>query len=447
MSAKSDRRGFIKAVGLGVASLAVPGCLDAALPNSNEARAGKPNIILILVDDLGYECLGCYGCGSYKTPVLDELAATGVRFEHAYSQPLCTPSRLKIMTGRCNSRNYTYFGALAPKEKTFGHLMQAAGYATCIVGKWQLAARDGGEGTYPKAAGFDEHCLWQVDDRGSRYRGPIIVENGRSREDLKGRYGPDVFAEHALDFIERKKDGPFFLYYPMTLTHAPFEPTPDTEKKKKGITKANKKHFADMVAYMDKIIGRIVAKLDETGLRGNTLILFTGDNGTGVGIATRMKDGSIIKGGKGDTTNAGTHVALIANWKGKIQSGKACSDIVDFSDIVPTIAEAAGTTVSWDIDGRSFLPQLHGKRGNPREWIYTWYRRNPSDPLYRFARDQRWKLYDEGDYPRAGKLFDISADVLEEKPVDPDSSEQAKTAYKKLQAAIDSMKPNEAGGL
>src|SRR3990172_3821152 len=302
MSAKNDRRRFIKAIGLGAASMAMPGCLSAALRTSNKARADKPNIILIMADDLGYECLGCYGSASYKTPVLDRLAATGARFEHAYSQPLCTPSRVKIMTGRCNSRNYTYFGALPAKEKTFGHLMQAAGYATCIVGKWQLAARDGGEGTYPEAAGFDEHCLWQVDDRGSRYRDPIIVENGRNREDLKDKYGPDIFVEYAFDFIERKKDKPFFLYYPMTLTHAPFEPTPDTEEWKQGTTKADKKHFADMVAYMDKIIGQIVGKLDRAGLRENTLILFTGDNGTARGIATRRKDSNIIKNFKCLTT-------------------------------------------------------------------------------------------------------------------------------------------------
>ena len=446
MIARNDRRQFIKTIGLGVASLAMPGCLDAALRTSNKARADRPNIILIMADDLGYECLGCYGGASYKTPVLDELAATGARFEHAYSQPLCTPSRLKIMTGRYNFRNYTYFGALPAKEKTFGHLMQGAGYATCIVGKWQLAARERGEGTYPGPAGFDEHCLWQVDDRGSRYRDPIIVENGKNREDLKGKYGSDVFAEYALDFIERKKDKPFFLYYPMALTHAPFEPTPDTEEWKKGIATANKKHFADMVAYMDKVIGRIVDKLNQTGLRDNTLILFTGDNGTGKGIVTTMKDGGTIKGGKGDTTDAGTRVALIANWKGRIQSGTVCPDIVDFSDIVPTIAEAAGAAVTWTIDGHSFLPQLYGNKGNPRGWIYIWYRRDPGIALYRLARDRRWKLYDEGDHPRAGKLFDISNDVLETKPVDPNSSEQAWAAYKKLQAVLDSMKPNENGG-
>ncbi len=441
MGTKTDRRQFIKALGLGAASLAMPGCLGAASRTSRKARARKPNVIVIMADDLGYECLGCYGSKSYKTPTLDELAATGVRFEHGYSQPLCTPSRVKIMTGRSNFRNYTVFGALGPKEKTFGHLAKSAGYATCIVGKWQLAARDRGVGTRPGPAGFDEHCLWQVDRRESRYRDPVIVQNGKYREDLRGRYGPDIFCEYALEFIERNKKRPFFLYFPMALTHAPFEPTPDTEEWKSGKTKNDKKHFADMVAYMDKIIGRMVRKLDDVGLRENTLLLFTGDNGTPRGITSVMKDGSIIKGGKGSTTDAGTHVALIANWKGAIRSGKVCSDLVDFSDIVPTIAEAAGATVSWDIDGRSFLPQLRGRPGNPRDWIFIWYRRNPGDTLYRFARDKRWKLYDVGKYQRANKLFDVSADVLEENPIGPGQvGKQAAAARKKLQAVLDSMK-------
>ena len=272
------------------------------------------------------------------------------------------------------------------------------------------------------------------------------MENGKTREDLKGKYGPDIFTEYALDFIERKKDAPFFLWFPMALTHAPFEPTPDTEEWKQGIAKADKKHFADMVAYMDKIVGRIVRKVDEAGLRENTLIIFTGDNGTPRGIASQMKDGGIIKGGKGATTDAGTHVALIANWKDNIQSGKTYSDLVDFSDILPTIADAADTSPSWKIDGQSFFPQLRGKRGKPRDWIYIWYRRDPGKVLYRFARDKRWKLYDESKDPRGGKLFDVSADVLEENPIDPAGSKQAKAAHKKLRAVIDSMKPNNTGG-
>jgi len=431
-----NRRDFIKTVGCGTAALAMPGCNSVSgLP---AGRGKRPNIILIMADDLGYECLGCYGSKSYKTPVLDELAATGVRFKHSYSQPLCTPSRVKIMTGQYNIRNYTKFGALHSKEKTFGHLMQSAGYATCVVGKWQLAARDGGVGTYPKQAGFDEHCLWQVKDRGSRYKDPIIVQNGKNREDLKGKYGPDIFCDYLLEFVERRKAEPFFVYFPMALTHAPFEPTPDTEEWKKASTKAHKKHFADMVAYMDKIIGRIVRKLDEAGLRENTLLLFTGDNGTPRGITSEMKDGSFINGGKGLTTDAGTHVALIANWRGTTPAGRVSTDLVDFSDILPTIAEASGASVGWNIDGRSFLPQLRGRQGDPRDWIFIWYRRNPGDTLYRFARDKRWKLYDDGKYNRAGNLYDLAADTLEENP-NP-SSPEAAAARRKLQAILDSMK-------
>jgi len=439
-----NRRDFIKTVGCGAAALAMPGCNSVSgLPAgprrfaSQKRSSGGPNIILIMADDLGYECLGCYGSKSYKTPVLDELAATGVRFEHSYSQPLCTPSRVKIMTGQYNIRNYTKFGALHSKEKTFGHLMQSAGYATCVVGKWQLAARGGGVGTYPKQAGFDEHCLWQVKDRGSRYKDPIIVQNGKNREDLKGKYGPDIFCDYLLEFVERRKAEPFFVYFPMALTHAPFEPTPDTEEWKKASTKAHKKHFADMVAYMDKIIGRIVRKLDEAGLRENTLLLFTGDNGTPRGITTEMKDGSFINGGKGLTTDAGTHVALIANWKGTTPAGKVCQDLVDFSDILPTIAEASGASVGSEIDGRSFLPQLRGRRGDPRDWIFIWYRRNPGDTLYRFARDKRWKLYDDGKYDRAGNLYDLAADTLEQDP-NP-SGPEAAAAGRRLQAVLDSM--------
>jgi arylsulfatase A-like enzyme len=150
-----------------------------------------------------------------------------------------------------------------------------------------LAARNKGLGTYPGKAGFDEHCLWQVDKLGSRYWNPRIQENGKMRDDLKGKYGPDVFLDYINGFMERKKSGPFFIYYPMVLTHSPFVPTPDSAKpgdKKKN----NPEYFADTVGYMDKIIGKIVRKVDELGIRENTLIMFIGDNGTHRSIETKM---------------------------------------------------------------------------------------------------------------------------------------------------------------
>jgi len=392
-----------------------------------------------MADDLGYECLGCYGSTSYKTPLLDGLARTGVRFDRCYSQPLCTPSRVQLMTGRYNFRNYKAFGIIDPHETTFAHLLKSAGYATCVVGKWQLYGSNTekresqAKGSRPGQMGFDEHCLWQVERRESRYRDPLIVENGVYRDDLAGKYGPDVFCDHAVGFIERHRDAPFLLYYPMTLTHDPFVPTPDSEDWSEGQDKANPKYFADMVAYMDKIVGRIVGKLDNLGLRENTLILFTGDNGTGVRIESRLGD-RIVQGGKGKTTDAGMHVPLIANWKGVTPAGTVCDDLIDFTDFLPTLAGATGATVPQGLvlDGRSFLPQIRGQRGTPRECVFCHFFRNPGDPVKRFVMDKRWKLYQDG------SLFDVAADPLEERPIqaNQDSPETAE-ARKRLSPVLD----------
>jgi len=160
----------------------------------------------------------------------------------------------------------------------------------------------------PFNAGFNEYCLWHMEDvygpKGSRYRNPKVVQNGKLLGILEGKYGPDVFCDYIIDFIERNKSKPFLVYYPMALTHAPFQPTPDSPEWGRNVQ--DRKFFKDMVEYMDKTIGRIVKKLYALGLRENTLILFTADNGTPRGIATEMKDGRIIKGGKGQTTDAGT---------------------------------------------------------------------------------------------------------------------------------------------
>jgi arylsulfatase A len=330
-------------------------------------------------------------------------------------------------------------------ETTFAHVLKDAGYSTYIVGKWQLKGQ-GAAGPYE--AGFDEYCLWHMEDftsgKGSRYRDPKIIQNGQLLENLQGRYGPDVFCDRILALIERhasEGSGPFLIYYPMALTHGPFCPTPDSPEWGQNVT--DKKYYRDMVAYMDKIVGRIVRKLDDLGLRESTLVLFSGDNGTPRGITSQMADGSFIDGGKGSTIDAGTHVALVANWKGTTPAGKVSADLVDFSDLLPTLADAGGVSLPGDVtvDGRSFLPQLRGQTGNPRDWIFCWYQKDPSSTLYRFARDQRWKLYGTGDYNRAGKLFDVPADRLEANPIPPgQGGEEAASARRRLQAALDSMK-------
>jgi arylsulfatase A len=218
----------------------------------------------------------------------------------------------------------------------------------------------------------------------------------------------------------------------MALVHNPFEPTPDSPEWGQNITGNN--FFIDMVEYHDKIIGQLVDKLDETGLRENTLIIYTGDNGTNKAITSEVEGGEIIKGGKGLNTDAGTRVAMVANWKGTGKPALVTDDIVDFGDILATTAEAAGAPLYEDVtyDSVSFLPQILGEPGNPRDWIFIYYKRNANSTAYRFARDQRWKLYDTGD------LFDVPADVLEENPVPPGDPE-ADAARAKLQAALDQM--------
>ena len=429
-SSKFTRRRFLKATGWGALSLALP-----SFPFQKRIQRRKPNIIFIMADDLGYEGLSCNGSLSYKTPHLDKLAGTGVRFTHCYSQPLCTPSRVQIMTGQYNFRNYTEFGALHPEETTFGHLLKKAGYATCVVGKWQLAARNKGIGTYPDKAGFDEHCLWQVDRLGSRYWDPLIQENGKMRDDLKGKYGPDVFLDYIQGFMERKKNEPFFMYYPMALTHDPFVPTPDSVTAENR-NKIGLKYFADMVAYMDKIIGKIVRKVDELGIRENTVILFSGDNGMNLAIESNLRDRA-VHGGKGTPTDAGTHVPFIVNWLGTSPPGKVCDDLIDFSDFFPTLARIAGAEIPGNltVDGRSFLPQIKGEQGTPREWIFCHY-----DPRWsiwkpcRFVRDKRWKLYGDG------RLFDLQADPLEKSPIGDSQDKEIVAIRRKFQQILARMK-------
>ena len=397
------------------------------------AGAEKTNVILIMADDIGYECYGAYGGTSYKTPVLDEMAKAGMRFDHAYSNPVCTPSRVKIMTGLSNVRNYTSFSTLKKTEKTIGHMMKDAGYRTAIAGKWQLLGAEHypefirGKGSLPQDMGFERHCLWQVDKLGSRFWGPTITIDGQLKEFPEEVYGPDIYSLFLLDRMEEYKDEPFFLYYPMALVHSPFVPTPDSADQK---CKNKQQNFGDMVAYMDKLIGRIVDKTVQLGIAERTLILVTGDNGTHSSLKSKMGK-KVIAGGKGKPTDAGTHVALFGYQPGTVPAGSVSDDLVEFTDFMPTIANATGATPLFPTDGQSFLPQLHGEKGNPREtvFVYYWPRPEKGEPL-RFVRNKRWKLYGDG------RLIDVQNDVLEKTPV---KSPKSDTIRQTLQAAMNRM--------
>ena len=412
--------------------------------------ADKPNVIVIMADDMGWECVSAYrdlitkynypktNSGEkdhYSTPHIDKLATNGMRFDHGYSQPICTPSRVQIMTGIYNQRNYVKFGLLDPKARTFGNVMKDAGYRTCIVGKWQLEGGFDG----PKKFGFDEYCLWQLTRRPARYPNPGMEVNGKEI-DYPGKYGPDIASDYLCDFIERNKDRPFFGYYPMILPHWPFEPTPDSEDwdpKSEGaetgnLTQKKPKYFREMVSYVDKIIGKIVAKLDEQKLTEETLIIFTGDNGTAVSV-TGVMNGREIKGGKGSTPDAGNHVPFIASWPGTIEAGTTTKAIVNFSDILPTVAQVAGAEIKHKIDGISFLGHLKGGKA-ARQISYSWYARNGGPTGKEFARNADWKLYSDG------KFYNVYQDVMEKNPLSPgELSDKARMIRTQLQKELKRM--------
>ncbi len=408
----------------------------------SEIQIAQPNIVLIMVDDLGFETIGCYGAKDYKTPQIDALAAKGVRFNHCYSQPLCTPSRVQIMTGRYNHRNYEGFGYLNPKEVTFGNILKNSGYKTCIAGKWQLC----GDANTVRAFGFDEHCLWNMhayredppnakEPEGwlRRYDAPTLYENGIWTEHPKGIYGPQVCTDFICSFIEQNNGQPFFVYYPMIITHDPFVPTPNSVDKH---CEDKKQNFVDMVEFMDLLVGQIVRQLERQGVLDNTLILFTGDNGTHEIIVSETTRGQ-ISGGKAKMTDAGTHVPLIAYWPGKSPAGKVLDDLIDFSDFLPTICEAAGAPIPNDriIDGRTFLPQILGKKGKSREWMFChyWGYGRKKEETREYVRDQRWKLYDNG------QMYDTRNDILEQSPLQ-DSEPELLAVRKRLQAALEAVR-------
>lgn len=418
------------------------------------AAATKPNVIVILCDDMGYECLSCYGSTSYKTPNLDALATSGIRFKNAYATPLCSPSRVELMTGRYGFHTSwinligrggdeanEYFDP--NKEKTFGHILKSAGYATALAGKWQL-------GYFPehpnhvKECGFDESCCWtwMIDHkRTSRYWNPSIWQDGKLRQDTKGKYGDDLFADFLIDFIHKHKEEPFFVYYPMALVHEPHTPTPDSteghkgkvfddeEKGKKNREKRAAKLFPGMVAYMDKTVGRLMATLDQLNLRENTLVIFTGDNGTDKSVVSKLGDMS-IRGGKGTTTEFGTHVPFIVSWKGKIQPGQVKEDLIDFSDVVPTLAEITGANLPNGvvIDGKSFASQLTNNAKPEREWIFSQLGHE------RLVRDARLMMHNDG------RLYDITTDPFEKQDLSASGDAQIQERKAKLAAVLQQMK-------
>ena len=344
-------------------------------------------MIVVMADDLGAKELGCYGHTEHRTPNLDRLARTGVRFDTCYSAAICHPTRFEIMTGQYGTNNGVFQFAGRPggprpgspeeqivNHRTFARLLKDAGYATALAGKWQLS------GKIPSLVvecGFDEYLMWAythnlpegVEHTGgyegrtktSRYWHPSLVQNGKYVQTGPDDFGPDMFTDFVIDFAERHKDKPFFVYYPMALTHAPYYSMPPSRPNSTEKFRHDKSKFRENVEYMDRLIGRIVEALDESGLRENTVVMFTGDNGTG-------------GQGKGQVTELGARVPMIVNGPGVVRRIGRSEELVDLSDVLPTLAELAGAELPADrpIDGHSFAPLLRGEPFEPREWIFSY---------------------------------------------------------------------------
>ncbi len=366
---------------------------QAAFHADGASLPSKPNIIFILADDLGVGNLSCYGADNFKTPNIDQLARGGIRFTHAYTAPLCGPSRALILTGRYAFRtgatNQDATGRMKPAVETMmPKILKTVGYVSSAVGKWgQLPLG-------PADFGFDDYLqfrgsgvYWNATAKGERY-----VENGENKVLRAKEYMPDVMQRHVFDFITQHRDHPFYVYYSMSHVHGEIVPTPDSAPDSKDL-------YADNLAYMDKLVGKLLAELDRLKLREKTLVVFFGDNGTGGGYAGRSTiGGRRLSGEKGSMLEGGSLVPMIVNWPGITPAGKVSEDFVDSTDFVSTFADLAGAKLPEQtvFDGRSFAHQLRGSQGQPRDWVFIelarqWY-----------VREAGWKLN------QAGELFDMS---------------------------------------
>jgi arylsulfatase A len=417
------------------------------------AAAPKPNIVYILADDLGFAELGCDGSDRYKTPHIDALANSGVRFTRFYTAPLCGPSRALILTGRYAFRTgavtqdacKTIIRKGEKAEVMIPTVLKQAGYASAMIGKWGQLSPSGS----PAEWGFDHELFFKGSgmywnskvarpmSEGGKVRGDpdAYVLDGKTIRVKDDAYIPDLLHKDAVSWIEARKGEPFFLYYSMSHVHGEILPTPDSAPAPKGETEATKRkrHYADNIAYMDKLVGKLVAELDRLKLRDNTLIVFMGDNGSAKSNAPEATiGGRRIDGEKGSMKEGGGLVPFLVSWPGVTPAGKVNANVADASDLLPTFAEIAGAPLPSGrvIDGRSLLSQFKGDTKSPRTWAYCQLSNNFH------VREAGWKL------DQSGVLYDMKEAPFKEVAVAEDSKDEAAIAARaRLSAALTGLDP------
>ncbi len=447
-----DRREFLKRVGLTSAAIVTAGCVSPGQVDAVNRK--QPNILFIMLDDLGPEWVGCYGAEGIETPNADALAEGGIRFTNAYSMPKCTPTRATLLTGQypfrhgwVNHWDVPRWGAGChfdwKHNTTFAHIVKKAGYATAAVGKWQISDFR----VVPDAmvkCGFDEYCMWTGFETGNppsgkRYWDPYLHTKDGSKT-YEGQFSEAIFCDFLIDFMKRNRDKPMLMYYPMCLPHGPLTTTPlepDVEEKRGK--------FSAMVRYCDHILGKLVKALDELGLRDDTIVIWTTDNGTSGGMRNKM-NGREVRGGKGKISENGCGAPFIVNCPGLVPAGVVTDALTDFTDMLPTFAELAGAKLPRDtvIDGKSIASYILGKaKDTPRDWIMAMgggvarlegKRVVPAvDYANRVVRNKRYKLWvtDKGN-----KLFDMVDDPGERNDLIGSADPAVVKAKKKLEAVV-----------
>jgi arylsulfatase A-like enzyme len=436
-----------------------------AIPAGAAEPPAKPNILFIMVDDLGKEWISCYGAEDIKTPNIDALAAGGMKFHNAYSMPQCTPSRTTLLTGKYPWRTgyvnhwdvprwgIAYFDWKKKENTTFARLMKDQSYSTFAAGKWQINDFR----IEPQAMakhGFDEWAMWTGYETGNkpsaqRYQNPYINTPDGSKT-YDGEFGPDIYCDHIIDFMKRNKDKPMCLYYPMALTHTPLVVTPD-EPDAEG---ALGKHKA-MVRYTDKLVGKLMNALDELGIRERTIVIFTTDNGT-VPSITGTLNGQKVKGAKGKESEPGVCEPFIVNCPGLVPAGTETDALTDFTDLLPTFVDLGGGKVPDDliVDGVSIAPLILGKtKDSPREWIMALGHgpakldkegvRGKEDFATRVIRDKQYKVW-VSNKKTIIRLHDLKTDPWEETNLLDSEIAEHKAALEKFQAVLASLPDKDA---